>query len=134
MKMVEFYEYNQIGYQKLFHYNSWRIAILNYIDELDADKITFFENHTLTDEAFVLLQGEVVIYILSDNIITGYKLKEHQVCNIKKGVYHSHVLSHDAKLLIIEEESTNFENSDRIYLDSNQKQQVIEIWRNRNEL
>lgn len=84
MKGIEFYHYDDHGYKKLFHYNSWRIAVLNYIEELEPENINYMECHNLTDEVFVLLAGEAVIYILEDEKIVGYKLRKNEICNIKK--------------------------------------------------
>ncbi len=128
MKLVEFYRYDEPGYQKLFNYNSWRLAILNYIDELDSKNIEYVEAHFLTDEAFILLEGRAIIYVLDEGKIKHFMLNKNEVCNIKVGVYHTHVLSKDCKLLIIEEESTNYENSKRIYLNEEQKSKIVKVW------
>ncbi len=134
MKPVEFYRYEEVGYQKLFSFNSWRIAILNYIEELEPQNIEYLECHKLTDEAFILLEGEAVIFIFEDDKIVPYKLNKNEVCNIKAGVYHTHILSEDCKLLIVEEESTSYENSHRIYINEEQRKQIEKVWRKRDAL
>lgn len=126
MKKYEIFEYSGIGYQKLFHFNQWRVAILNHISELNPEEITFFQAHLETDEAFVLLEGNAIIYLLNDtNQIDSIKLEKHKIYNIKKGVYHNHVLSIDAKLLIIEEENTSDDNSPKLILTKKQKEELI---------
>ena len=61
MKTYEVFEYDGIGYQKLFHFNDWRVAILNHISELNFPKeINYFQAHLETDEAFVLLEGSAI--------------------------------------------------------------------------
>ncbi len=122
MKLYEQHLFDGIGYQKLFHYNAWRVAILNYIDELDCDKITHFQAHLNTDEAFVLLEGEAIIFFLNeDQSIEAVSLQKNVVLNVKKGVYHNHTLSKDAKLLIIENEDTCDENSPHYELSLEQR-------------
>lgn len=127
MNFYETYEYDQIGYQKLFSFNTWRIAILNYIEELDKENIRFFQAHLETDEAFVLLEGDATLFYLDGDIVKPIHMEKNKVYNIKKGVYHSHVLSKTCKLLIIEEENTNDDNSPKILLSDEQKDALVRL-------
>ena len=127
MKQYEVHAYDDIGYKKLFSYNSWRIAVLNYIDELDKENIHQFQAHSLTDEAFVLLEGAATIFYLDNTEVKAIHLEKNKVYNIKKGVFHSHVLSKDCKFVIIEEENTSDENSPFILLDKAQKAALIKL-------
>ena len=129
MKYFETYEYKGIGYEKLFHHQSWRIAILNYIEELEIKNINYVECHTLTDEVFVLLKGEFHLFFaeVEHNEIKGFIMKSlepNKVYKIPKGVYHAHTLSQDAQVLIVEEENTSYDNSPRIYLDQSKKEML----------
>lgn len=126
MKYYEIHAFNEIGYHKLFSYNTWRVAILNYIEELDIENIQYVEAHSLTDEAFVLLSGSCQLFFaeVDQHKVTHFEvvsLEPHQVYRIPKGIYHTHTLSQDAKLLIIEEENTSEDNSPRVYLDASGK-------------
>jgi ureidoglycolate hydrolase len=130
MSEVEQFVFEDPGYQKLFHFNSWRVAMLNHIHELEENQITYVEAHILSDEAFVLLEGccTVVIAKVHDHQITAFKafpLEKHTVLKVRKGVYHTQILSLDAKVLIIEEDSTDQSNSVRIVLDSNQQKSMM---------
>ena len=130
MKFVETYDYRDIGYQKLFHHQNWRVAVLNYIDELEIDQIQYVEAHNLTDEAFVLLEGEchLIFAEVHDgkiNDISCINMKKHVVYKIPQGIYHTHTLSKDAHILIIEEENTGYENSPRIYLSEEEKKHMM---------
>ena len=129
MKGIEIHHFDGIGYQKLLHFQSWRIAILNYIDELDPNNIHKFQAHTLTDESFVLLEGACTLFIYEDGRIVPIHLEPHKIYNIKKGVFHSHTLSKNCKLLIIEEENTSDDNSPSMDLTDAQKQQLMEYAR-----
>lgn len=129
MKGIEVHHFDGIGYQKLYHYQSWRIAILNYIEELEPQNIHRFQAHDLTDEAFVLLEGACTLFIVENNQIVPIHLEPKKVYNIKKGVFHSHTLSKNCKLLIIEEENTSDENSPVMVLTEAQKQQLVEFAR-----
>lgn len=129
MKGIEIHQFDGIGYQKLFHFQSWRIAILNYIEELDPENILKFQAHNLTDESFVLLEGACTLFIYEANQIVPIHLEPKKIYNIKKGVFHSHTLSKNCKLLIIEEENTSDENSPSMVLTEVQRKQVIEYAR-----
>jgi hypothetical protein len=129
MKFYETYEFTGIGYSKLFHYQSWRVAILNYIEELEVDRINYVECHNETDEAFVLLNGKckLIFAEVKDKDIVDFHtldLEPHKIYKIPFGVYHTHTLSLDAKVLVIEEENTDYQNSPRIYLNSEQKSKL----------
>ena len=122
MKYYDTYEFNGIGYSKLFHHQNWRIAVLNYIEELEVGNINYVECHALTDEVFVLLKGSFKLFFaeVENNKIIKFNvlsLEPHKVYKIPMGIYHAHTLSKDAMVLIVEEESTNYENSPRIYFN-----------------
>lgn len=134
MKFVETYSYHDIGYQKLFHHQSWRVATLNYIDELEIDRIFYVEAHALTDEVFVLLEGECTLIfteVVEGKIkdFTCVPMEKHVVYKIPSGIYHTHTLSKEAHVLIIEEESTNYDNSSRIYLTNDDKNKLIACYK-----
>ncbi|MFA5526795.1 MAG: hypothetical protein WC992_08215 [Acholeplasmataceae bacterium] len=134
MKYVDIHSFDTMGYQKLFAFNSWRVAMLNYIDELEIDNINFVEAHDESDEAFVLLQGSCILYFahVEQDRITGFSyqnLEPNKVYRIPKGIFHTHTLSHDAKVLVIEEENTSDINSPRIYLNFENKKMLYDVYR-----
>ena len=118
----EVFEYSDLGYKTLMHFNDWRVAILNYIEDCHVDHLIYLEAHHKTDEVFVLLDGEATLIfadIADDNIINikSVKLEKNKVYNIKKDVYHTQILSDDAKLLIVEQKDTGDSNSSKFYLN-----------------
>ncbi|MCF7930525.1 MAG: hypothetical protein K9L02_03330 [Acholeplasmataceae bacterium] len=122
MKNYDVYQFDGPGYQKLFHHQNWRISILNYIEELELDQISYVESHEYTDEAFILLDGSCMMFFaeVKDQKIVSFSalnLEKNKVYNIHTGTFHTHTLSLDAKLLIIEEENTCDSNSPRIPLN-----------------
>lgn len=131
MKYYDTYDFNGIGYEKLFHHQNWRVAILNYIEELEVDQLVYVEAHDLTDEVFVLLSGSCHMFfaeVIDGRIkdISCISLEPHKVYKIPMGVYHTHTLSCDAKLLIVEEENTSYENSPRVYMTPEEKNMMIQ--------
>jgi hypothetical protein len=130
---LEITEYLGEGYQPCVDYGEWRVAILRYIAELEAEKITYFERHNETDEVFVLLAGRCILLIGEgeENIdrIQAVEMVPHKLYNIKKAAFHNHILSDDAVVLIVENRDTGAENSDRIPLSAEQQEQVIQLAR-----
>ncbi|MBU1144213.1 MAG: hypothetical protein KKH92_11305 [Firmicutes bacterium] len=134
MKFYDTYDFTGIGYEKLFHHQNWRVAILNYIEELELDKLFYVEAHSLTDEVFVLLSGTCHMFFAEvDNArikdITCISLEPNKVYKIPMGVYHTHTLSMDAKLLIVEEENTCYDNSPRVYMTDDEKNMMIQKYK-----
>jgi len=132
MKYYDSYEYGGEGYRKLFNFRNWRIAMLNYTDELKPESIEYVESHRDTDEVFVLLAGECSL-IFAD-IQTGrikslsvLPLEKGKIFKVPAGVFHTHVLSGDAKLLIVEEDGTDYENSPRVYFTETEKSLFIKL-------
>jgi len=126
-------EYDEEGYSPLIDFQSWRVAILNYIDELDADKIDNFQCHNETDEVFVLLSGKCILFCaeLDDdhNIIdiSTWDMEPHKTYNIKRGVYHTHTLSDDGKVLIVENSDTGDCNSPKILIDNSIRDRLAQL-------
>ena len=110
------------GYAPVVDFQSWRVAMLNYIDELEPQNIDNFQCHSDTDEVFVLLQGRCVLFLaeldeqLNITNILSYDMQPNRVYNIKRGVYHTHTLTRDAKVLIVENQDTCDENSPKIMI------------------
>lgn len=79
--------------------------------------IHFLQKHMLTDEVFVLLQGECTLIISDENIpetMYGVRMEKGKIYNIPKGVWHSHVLSTGSKLIVVENSNTTPENSPKM--------------------
>lgn len=122
MKNYDCYQFDGEGYKKLFHYENWRVSILNYVEELEIDQISHVESHENTDEVFVLLEGSCTIFFAEVRLneiryFESLHLEKNKVYKIHAGIYHTHTLSKDAKLLIVEEENTCDENSPKVQIN-----------------
>ena len=129
---IEVKEFTNEGYKELIAYDAWRVAMLNYIDELLPEKIDNFQAHLNTDEVFVLLEGRCILYtadITNKKIhnIEGIDMIKGKVYNIKKGVYHTHTLTLDAKVLIVENDDTCLDNSPKFMIDKDVNNQLVSI-------
>ena len=116
MAKMEIDAFEDAGYKGLVRFEAWRVAMLNYIEELEIDNLNHFQRHDLTDEVFVLLQGNCYLFLAEEQSgeITGVecvKMRVNTLYTIKKGIYHTHCLSKDAKVLIVENDDTSDDNS-----------------------
>lgn len=129
--LLEIKEYYGEGYKPVIDYDKWRVAILNYCEELLPENISNMQKHDQTDEVFVLLKGECTLFIAdgTDEIgnIYARKLKPLKMYNVKKSVWHTHTLSEDAMVLIIENKNTSENNSPVKELSKEQQQELVKL-------
>lgn len=104
---MEIYGHNGEGWKPLFDFEGWRIGMIHY-DERFSKRVED-ERHLLTDESFVLLKGNAVIYEENEEFV----MEPFKVYNVKKGLWHHIVLSEDAEVLVVENSNTARENSER---------------------
>lgn len=130
-RYLEIKEYVGEGYWPCIDYGGWRVAILRYITDLEAANIDAMERHNETDEVFVLLSGRCILYIGEGDgdleTIHAVDMVPEKLYNIKRGVYHSHTLSRDAVVLIVENRDTGPTNSDQISLINEQRKEIIAL-------
>ena len=88
---------------------------MRYLDELQPDRISYFERHNETDEVFVLLQGQAVLFMgKGDDVVEEmipHVMKNGVFYNVKRGAWHTVALSRDATILLVENRDTARENS-----------------------
>ncbi|MBC8503245.1 MAG: hypothetical protein H8D34_00165 [Chloroflexi bacterium] len=130
---LEITEWIGEGYHPCVDFGEWRVAILRYISELAPENIQTMERHNETDEVFVLLHGRCVLFIgEGESEIAGVypvEMQPHKLYNVKKGVYHTHTLSQDAIVLVVENRNTGEMNSDCIPLMGDQREQLVAMSR-----
>ena len=105
---IEVLEYNGDGYSKVMSYDAWRVAIINYAERFEEKNLSRLERHLLTDEVFVLLEGDATL--VSDS--AQYRMEKGTMYNVNAGVWHAISVSRDAKVLIVENDNTCIENTE----------------------
>ena len=129
--LIEIREYNGPDYQPLVDYQNWRVAIINYTSDLTPDKINRMQKHTETDEVFVLMTGRCILFVgegeESITKIYAVDMEPYKAYNIKRGVWHSHTFSEDARVLIVENRDTVVENSPFVPLSEEQCKTIVEL-------
>ena len=126
--LIQISQYSGPGYRPLVSFGQWRVAVLNYVDELQPDHISSMERHNATDEVFVILAGRAML-VIGGNLDkvqppSFCSLEIGKTYNVKCHTWHTVLMSHDAQLLIIENDDTSTENSEYLSL-SNEVQAVI---------
>ncbi len=129
--LLEIKEYISEGYRPVVDYGDWRVAVLNYCDELLPRNIDKMQKHDQTDEVFVLLEGNCILFIGEgeDEIthIYAQDMEPLKLYNVKRSVWHNHTLSEDAMVLIVENRDTSLENSPEKELTEEQREELIEL-------
>ena len=129
--MLEVSEYNGEGYKPLVDFNVWRLAVLNYIDELLPERLDSMQRHDETDEVFVLLKGRCILFLGSGDEAVSQVFAEDllplKFYNVKKGCWHTHTLSPDATVLVVENCDTSKLNSTLTSLDSAQRAKLAQL-------
>lgn len=128
-KYLEIKQYEGEGYMPLIDFQSWRVAVLKYCEELEPQNIYKFQRHDETDEVFVLLNGKCTLFIADgkDDVGTIYPIEMEplKLYNVKQSTWHSHTLDKDAVVLIVENVDTCLSNSPEINLSENDKRSLL---------
>jgi hypothetical protein len=129
-KLLEIRHYSGEGYKPLIDFGAWRVAVLRYLDELQPDRIDAVERHNETDEVFVLLQGQAVLFMGTGDrqieTIFPQVMQPGVFYNVKQSAWHTVALSRDATILLVENCDTGRENSDYAPLQPEQRALLLE--------
>lgn len=131
--LLEIHEHDDGGYRPLVDFANWRVAMLNYSPDLELEQLNRMQRHNETDEVFVLLQGRCILFIGEGqdgvNRIHAEDLRPGRVYNVKRAAWHTHTLSADAKVLVVENCDTTYDNSPFTPLAPAQHQELIKLAR-----
>ena len=129
--LLEIRDYRGEGYQPLVDYADWRVAILNYLDNVRPDLNNGMERHTETDEVFVLTRGKGVLLMGGNGPQVDSVIPEPmdigKIYNVKLNSWHSILLSRDASVLIVENRDTGDENTEHFIISDELHRQVMDI-------
>jgi ureidoglycolate hydrolase len=132
-KLLEMREFTSPGYQPVIDFGGWRVAILNYLDEIHPGHIENMERHHETDEVFVMQHGKGILFIgegeESIEHVYPQVMESGKIYNVRQNVWHTVVLSRDGSVLIVENRNTCRENSSYLPLDQEQRRMILEVSR-----
>ena len=122
------------GYRPVVDFEAWRVAVLNYSPNLRAENITTMQRHNETDEVFVLLRGRCVLFLGQgdDDAVTQIFAEDMEPCkiyNVRKTAWHTHTLSEDGMVLVVENRDTTYDNSPFCQLTEAQQEEIVELAR-----
>ena len=113
--LLEIRQYEGLGYQPIVDYGTWRVAILRYHPELEPAALNSMQRHDETDEVFVLLEGRCILFLGDGDAQPGalhaVDMQPLKAYNVKQHAWHTHTLSRDAVVLIVENRDTSNVNS-----------------------
>lgn len=107
---LEVLDYTGEGYNKTMHFDTWRVAYLNHGPRFMPENFEKLERHNLTDEVFVLLEGEAVLLI--GEKAEKVKMEPFKLYNVKKGCWHHIFTKKGTRVLIVENNDTSAQNTD----------------------
>ena len=129
--MIEILEHNEIGFKRLVEYGAWTAAVLNDHPRYSVEGVSYLQKHDLSDEVFILLQGECTLFVAGQGDcpeeIVAVPMEPLKFYNIKAGVWHTHVLSPDTKVVVVENSDTCLDNSPISDLTPAQKERILEL-------
>lgn len=132
-ELLEVREHTEAGYRPLVDFATWRVAILNFAEELRTENLARMQRHNETDEVFVLLKGRCILFVgegaATVTAIHARELAPHQLYNVKRAVWHHHTLSEDAMVLVVENRDTTYDNSPFCPLTEAQQEKIRELTR-----
>ncbi|MBR2499154.1 MAG: hypothetical protein IKB67_05530 [Clostridia bacterium] len=104
--MIEKYSFKGEDFAVAMQFENWKIGLLRYSKRFSVfDRL---ERHMLTDEAFILLDGEAELFTDTESVV----MEKCVVYNIPKAVWHHIVVSKDATVMVVENASTCDENTE----------------------
>jgi len=129
--LFEIREYTGEGYQPLINYASWRVAVMRYSDTYQPEKIEKVERHVETDEVFVLLAGQCILFVGDGERrverLIPQAMEPHKLYNVKRNVWHTIVFSRDASVLIVENRDTGDYNTQFAALTPEQRLLIVKF-------
>jgi ureidoglycolate hydrolase len=132
--LLEVRQHNEPGYLPMVDFEGWRVAVLNFAENLRMENITSMQRHNETDEVFVLLKGRAILFVgQGDEQVTrihAQPLEPYKIYNVKRAVWHHHTLSEDAMVLVVENRDTTYDNSPFCDLSRAQQEKIRELTNN----
>ncbi len=129
---IDITSYKGEGYVPMIDFETWRVAILRYCEELELQNLMTMQKHNETDEVFVLLSGNCTLFSGGSkeeiNEIDAVAMEPLKFYNVKKGIWHTHTLDKDASVLIVENRDTNDLNSPKAEMTQEQLQLLREAY------
>lgn len=111
--MLETYLWEGVGFEPLVFTESWQAALLNWEPLFSRHNLDEIERHNHSDEVFVLLRGQAVIFTQADGgPLQAEEMKRGVIYNVPAGVWHNLVATRDVAFLIVENRDTHLHDTE----------------------
>ena len=106
--MLEIYDWSGEGFEPLVFTDKWQAALLNWEPLFDRVNLDQIERHNYTDEVFVLLRGQAVLFTRPEHgALQAVEMTAGTIYNVPAGVWHNIVATRDVSFLIVENRDTH---------------------------
>ena len=99
---------------------------------LPAEQLKVVERHITSDEAFVLLEGRVVLVIAGRGAAPGRvqapRMEQGKVYTVRRDTRHTALLGRRSMVLVVEKRDTGAANTQHARHPSSQRSRMREIW------
>ncbi len=96
----------------------FKCAYITHSPDYSRMPVYLMKRHMLTDEVFVLLEGEAIMLTLSQNVFTETVLKKGETLVVEKATYHYLAVSEDARVFVTERDDTGRDNTEILTLET----------------
>ena len=110
--MLEIYDWSGEGFEPLVFTDKWQAALLNWEPLFDRANLDEIERHNHSDEVFVLLRGQAVLFTRpEDGSLQAVEMAPGKIYNVPAGVWHNIVATRDVSFLIVENRDTHLHDT-----------------------
>ena len=99
------------GFDTLHTFEGWKVAFITHAEQYGELQVV--KRHTLTDEVFVLVNGEATLFTADgDEPLQTTVLEKEKLYVVQKNTWHHLRVSQDALLIVVENNNTTKENTE----------------------
>ncbi|MCY4072840.1 MAG: hypothetical protein OXG60_16225 [Chloroflexi bacterium] len=111
--MLEVYDWSGEGFEPLVFTDKWQVALLNWEPLFDRVNLDEIERHNHSDEVFVLLRGQAVLFTRPESgKLQAVEMVAGKIYNVPAGVWHNIVATRDVSFLIVENRDTHLHDTE----------------------
>lgn len=130
--LLDVYEYEEGGIGGTAAFGAWQALLLNYLPRLAPKEVADMQRHTQTDEIFILLKGQAILFTAGGEdaptgALLGTPLERGKLYRVPQNVWHTQVMTPDAKIALVENSDTVAENSPRHPITQQQRSQLMDF-------
>lgn len=128
--------HNGRGYMPLVLTKDWQVAQLNYIPSQAPENLRMLDQHTFTDETFILMQGRAVLITYNEKTKEGSltSLKWGHTYNVPVMMWHNIAMEENSIVMIMESRDAHIKGLRQIGLPNKLKEEIIaytgKLWSN----